>query len=69
MIAARDAAVTGSQRVREKDMEGIDQRTRAIPELAEGTLVLCNSPAGNDTSLASRWLGLLRVPKKVGPVS
>jgi len=61
LIAARDAAVTGTQRVREENMEGVDRRTKAIPELTEGTLVLRKRPPGHSTGLASRWLGPLRI--------
>lgn len=40
LISARDAAVTGTQLVREENMEGVDKRVKAIPELKEGALIL-----------------------------
>ncbi|ROT61463.1 hypothetical protein C7M84_020752 [Penaeus vannamei] len=46
LLAARDAAVTGTQRVREENMEGVDKRKKAIPELREGTLILRKRPPG-----------------------
>ncbi|ROT76340.1 hypothetical protein C7M84_005068 [Penaeus vannamei] len=70
LLAARDAAVTGTQRVREENMEGVDKRTKAIPELREGTLILRKRPPGQARAgLASRWIGPFRIIKKVGPVS
>lgn len=33
LVAAREAAVTGTQRVRENNMEAVDCMTKAIPEL------------------------------------
>lgn len=51
-------------------MEGEDRRTRAIPELTEGTLVLCRRPPDqSDVGLASKWLGSLRTIKRVVLVS
>jgi len=51
-------------------MEGVDKRTKAIPELREGTLILRKRPPGQARAgLASRWIGPFRIIKKVGPVS
>ena len=70
LLAARDAAVTGTQQVREANMEALDRRVRAVPELSPGVMVLRKRPPGQGGSgLASRWLGPLRIIKKVGPVS
>ncbi|XP_047470482.1 uncharacterized protein LOC125026223 [Penaeus chinensis] len=70
LLAARDAAVTGTQKVREENMKGVDRRTKAIPELREGSLILRKKPPGQGRAgLASRWIGPLRIIKKVGPVS
>lgn len=70
LIAARDAAVTGTQRVREDNIEAVDRRTKATPELTLGTLVIRKRQApGKAGGLASRWIGPLRIVKKVGPVS
>ena len=70
LLAARDAAVTGTQLVRESNMENVDRATRAIPELTVGSLVLRRRPPGQGgAGLAPRWLGPLRIIKKTGPVS
>lgn len=70
LIAARDAAVTGTQRVREDNMEAVDRKTKATPELTIGSLVIKKRQApGKAGGLASRWIGPLRIIKKVGPVS
>lgn len=65
LIAARDAAVTGTQLVREENMEGVDKRTKTIPELREGSLVVRRRPPGQSkTGLSTRWIGPLHVIKK-----
>lgn len=51
LIAARNSAVTGTLRVREENMEGVDWR---IPEMTESMLVLCKKAPGHSTGLASK---------------
>ncbi|ROT79955.1 hypothetical protein C7M84_001325 [Penaeus vannamei] len=52
LIAARDAAVTGTQRVREDNIEAVDRRTKATPELTLGTLVIRKRQAPGACSLS-----------------
>lgn len=70
LIAAGDAVVTGTQRMREDNMEAVAHKTKATPELSVGSLVIRKRQApGKSCDLASRWISPLCIIKKVGSVS